>query len=97
MCLIYNIFKADLIRHHCILNRVNVYGLSKYRKMILREEISKRVEEVFKEVAKVYEFDIERMVVVEDNVHIFFGAPPKYPPGEIVRILKSKSATGLFT
>lgn len=40
-----------------------VYGLKyhfvwipKYRKTILREDISKRVEEVFREVAKVYEF-----------------------------------------
>ena len=64
--------------------------------MILREDISKRVEGVFKEVAKVYEFDIERMAVVEDHVHIFLLAPPKYSPGEIVRILKSKSAKVVF-
>ena len=54
------------------------------------------MEEVFKEVAKVYEFDIERMAVVEDHVHIFLLAPPKYSPGEIVRILKSKSAKVVF-
>jgi hypothetical protein len=31
--------------------------------MILREEIAKRVEEVFREIAEVYEFEIERMAV----------------------------------
>jgi putative transposase len=70
--------------------------IPRYRKTILREDISKRVEEVFREVAKVYEFDIERMAVVEDHVHIFLGAPPKYSPGEIVRVLKSRSAKVVF-
>jgi putative transposase len=68
----------------------------KYRKMILREEIAKRVEEVFGEIAEAYEFEIERMAVVEDHVHIFLSAPPKYAPGEIVRILKSRSAKVVF-
>ena len=68
----------------------------KYRKTILREEIAKRVQEVFGEIAEVYEFEIERMAVVEDHVHIFLSAPPKYAPGEIVRILKSRSAKVVF-
>jgi len=68
----------------------------KYRKMILREEIAKRVEEVFGEIAEAYEFEIERMAVVGDHVHIFLSAPPKYAPGEIVRILKSRSAKVVF-
>lgn len=68
----------------------------KYRKMILREEIAKIVEEVFGEIAEAYEFEIERMAVVEDHVHIFLSAPPKYAPGEIVRILRSRSAKVVF-
>ena len=70
--------------------------IPKYRKMILTEEIAKRVEEVFREIAEVYEFEIDRMAVVEDHVHIFLSAPPKYAPGEIVRILKSRSAKVVF-
>lgn len=35
----------------------------------MREEISRRVEEAFREVAKVYEFDIVKMAIVEDHVH----------------------------
>ena len=42
-----------------------------YRKMILREAIAKRVEGIFREVAEIYEFEIETMAVVEDHVHIF--------------------------
>jgi putative transposase len=79
--------------HHGVYDlKYHFVWIPKYRKMILRDDLSKRVEEVFREVAKVYEFDIERMAVVEDHVHIFLGAPPKYSPGDIVRVLKSKSA-----
>jgi putative transposase len=70
--------------------------IPKYRKMILREEIARRVEEIFKEIAQIYEFEIETMAVVEDHVHIFLSAPPKYSPGQIVRILKSRSAKAIF-
>jgi len=69
--------------------------IPKYRKMILREDIARRVEEIFKEIAEVYEFEIETMAVVEDHVYIFLSAPPKYAPGVIVRILKSRSAKAI--
>src|SRR3972149_6474751 len=83
--------------HHAVYDlKYHFVWIPKYRKMILREDISKKVEEVFREIAKVYEFDIERMAVVEDHVHIFLGAPPKYSAGEIVRVLKSKSAKVVF-
>ena len=68
----------------------------KYRKMILREDIARRVEEIFREIAQVYEFEIETMAVVGDHVHIFLSAPPRYSPGEIVRIFKSRSAKAVF-
>ena len=71
--------------------------IPKYRKMILTEAIVERVEEIFREVAEIYEFEIQTMaVVVEDHVDIFLSAPPKYAPGEIVRILKSRSAKAVF-
>ncbi len=70
--------------------------IPKYRKVILREAIAKRVEEIFREVAEIYEFEIEAMAVVEDHVHIFLSASPKYAPWEIVRILKSRSAKAVF-
>jgi len=40
-----------------------------YKKMILREDIARRVEEVFREIAQVYEFEIETMAVVENHIH----------------------------
>ena len=70
--------------------------IPKYRKRILDENMAKRVEEIFREVAETYEFDIETMAVVEDHVHIFLSAPPKYSPGEVGRVLKSRSAKMVF-
>ena len=40
-----------------------------YKKMILIEDIARRVEEVFREIAQVYEFEIETMAVVENHIH----------------------------
>lgn len=54
------------------------------------------MEELFSEATKIYEFDIKRMEVVEDHVHIFIGAAPKYSLGEIERGLKSTSAEVVF-
>lgn len=62
----------------------------------MNENIAKRVEEIFREIAEIYEFEIETMAIVEDHVHVFLSAPPKYAPGEIVRILKSRSAKMVF-
>ena len=70
--------------------------IPKYRRRILDENMAKRVEEIFREVAETYEFDIETMAVVEDHVHIFLSAPPKYSPGEVGRVLKSRSAKAVF-
>ena len=70
--------------------------IPKYRKWILTQNIAKRVEEIFREIAQVYEFEIQTMAVVEDHVHIFLSAPPKYAPCEVVRILKSRSAKAVF-
>lgn len=64
--------------------------------MVLKEPIAKRVEQVFREIAEIYGFEIETMAVVEDHVHIFLSAPPKYSPGEVGRVLKSRSAKAVF-
>jgi putative transposase len=60
------------------------------------QSTGRRVEEIFRDIADVYEFEIEKMAIVEDHVHIFLSAPPKYAPGEIVRIFKSRSAKVVF-
>ena len=40
--------------------------------------------------------EIDTLEVMEDHVHLFLSAPPRYAPARIVQILKSISARELF-
>jgi len=68
----------------------------KYRKMILKGELAKRVREAFAEIAERYEFEIDTMEVKDDHVHLFLSAPPRYSPAAIVQMIKSISAKMVF-
>lgn len=68
----------------------------KYRKAILTEQLKKRVEELFREIAEQYDFEIDAMGIEVDHVHIFLSAPPKYSPAKVVEALKSVSSKKVF-
>jgi REP-associated tyrosine transposase len=68
----------------------------KYRKLLLTGPISKRLKEIFQDIAERYEFEIDTMEVMEDHVHLFLVVPPKYAPSMVVNILKSISAKLIF-
>ena len=76
--------------------KYHLVWIPKYRKKIFSEEISAYVKGVFGEIAEEYEFRIDTMEVVEDHVHIFVEAPPRYSPAQIVQIMKSVSAREVF-
>ena len=76
--------------------KYHLVWVPKYRKKILDEEIREYLEEVFKKIAQEYEFEIDTIGIMEDHVHIFAGAPPRYSPAELVQIMKSISAREVF-
>jgi len=46
------------------------FGLAqKYRKWILRGEIQKRAEEIFREISEHHEFGIDTLEIAPDHVH----------------------------
>ncbi len=68
----------------------------KYRKWILKGDIRKRVQEVFEEISKNHEFDIDTLEVSEEHVHIFLSFPPGYSISRVVGMIKSISASVIF-
>ena len=76
--------------------KYHMVWVPKYRKMILRGDLAKRIREAFWEIAERYEFDIDTMEVKDDHVHLFLSAPPRYSPARVVQIIKSISAKMVF-
>ena len=72
--------------------KYHMVWVPKYRKMILKGNLAKRLKEVFAEIAERYEFEIDTMEVKEDHVHLFLSAPPRYSPAGVVQIINSISA-----
>ena len=70
--------------------------IPKYRKHILTRQLRKRVEELFREIAEQYDFEIDAMGIEVDHVHIFVSAPPKYSAAKVVEVLKSISSKEVF-
>jgi putative transposase len=68
----------------------------KYRKWILKGHIRERVREVFEEIAENHDFEIERLEVAGDHVHVFLSFPPRYSISRVVEMLKSISASAVF-
>lgn len=69
----------------------------KYRKWILRGDIQESVRSVFEEVALNHGFEIDTMEVTQDHVHVFLSFPPRYSISKVVGILKSVSASVIFS
>ena len=76
--------------------KYHLVWVPKYRKHVFDNEIIGYVKEMFQQIAEEYEFSIDIMEVMEDHVHVFLSAPPRYAPAEIVQIMKSISAKILF-
>ena len=76
--------------------KYHLVWIPKYRRMVLRGDLAKRLKVVFQEIAERYEFEIDTMEVKNDHVHLFLGAPPRYSPARVVQVMKSISAKIVF-
>ena len=68
----------------------------KDRKGVLRGPLRERVEELFREIAQDFGFEIDTVEVAVDQVHSFLDFPPRYSIAKVVGILKSISARQVF-
>ena len=76
--------------------KYHLVWVPKFRVHILDSEVAEIIKEVFEQIAQEYEFHIDTMEVMEDHVHVFIEAPPRYAPAEVVQIMKSISAREVF-
>ena len=67
----------------------------KYRKW-MKDEMRRRVRELFEAIARDFGFEIEAMEIALDHVHLFISFPPRYAIAKVVGILKSISSSALF-
>ena len=68
----------------------------KYRKSLLRGDIRERVKEIFEEISRNHDFEIDTMEIAEDHVHIFLSVPHRCSVGKVVGMLKSISSSVMF-
>ena len=68
----------------------------KYRQHILTGVLAERVEQMFREIAEVYDITIDEMEVSSDHIHIFCSFPPRYSIAQVVTRFKSLSARRVF-
>ena len=69
----------------------------KYRKKLFGQEyLRERAKELFREIAKEYDYTIEELEVAVDHVHMLISFPPRYSISTVVKTLKSISARELF-
>ena len=68
----------------------------KYRKRILVGALRARVEQMFTEIAAVYDITIDEMEVSPDHVHLFCSFPPRSSIAQVVTRFKSLSARAVF-
>ena len=68
----------------------------KYRKHLLVGDVAEAVKEILREVAEAYGMEVDTLEVVDDHVHVFLSAPPRYAPARVMQIMKSISARELF-
>ena len=68
----------------------------KYRKWILRGDVRERVKDIFEEICRNHDFEIDTLEVAEDHVHLFLSFPPRYSISKVVGMLKSISASVIF-
>ena len=76
--------------------KYHLVWIPNYRKHVLDKGVSNYLKTIFDKIAEEYDFKIDTMEVMEDHVHIFVEAPPRYSPAQVVQIMKSISAREVF-
>ena len=72
--------------------KYHIVWITKYRKPVLRGELSKRVRELIRQQCQQLDVEILQGHVSKDHVHIFVSVPPYLSVSDLVKQLKGKSS-----
>ena len=82
---------------HCVyVTHYHVVFPVKYRKALLREELSGYIKEIALGIGERYEIEFEQIGCDKNHIHVLCSFHPKYSIGEVVRKFKSITARELF-
>ena len=77
--------------------RYHMVWIVKYRKDLLYwPGVSERFCELIKGISERYEWVMDSLATDGKHVHVFMGAPPRYAPAEVVKIMRSITAREIF-
>jgi len=77
--------------------KYHVVWITKYRKPVLRGEISRRVRELIREICKSTDVEIVKGHISQDHVHLFVSVPPHISVSKLVQSLKGKTSRKLLS
>jgi putative transposase len=72
--------------------KYHVTWISKYRKKKIYQELRPYLGEIFRELARQKESEIDKGHCMADHVHMMISIPPKYSVAQIIGFIKGKSA-----
>ena len=72
--------------------KYHVVWIPKYRKSVIYGNLRRNLGEVFRELARQKESEIEEGHLMPDHVHALISIPPKYSVSQVVGYIKGKSA-----
>ena len=76
--------------------KYHIVWITKYRKPVLRGEISNRARELIREICKTQDAEIIKGHISRDHVHLLVSVPPHLLVSRLVQSIKGKSSRKLM-
>lgn len=82
--------------HHVYDAHYHIVFPVKYRRALLRDDITKALKEIAQSLADRYDCEMEEIGCDNDHIHLLCSFAPTYSGGQFVRLFKSITAKKLF-
>ncbi len=70
--------------------------VTKYRKPVLRGEVSLRVRALVREICQAHDIEILQGAVCREHVHVLLSCPPNISPSKVMQYIKGKTSRKLM-